>query len=91
MDYPQYKYSYRRLRCYDKKVYITSVATYQYIPEKNVYRLIKRTCSLNEDYNNRHRCFGRTKFLDECYIINPPPAEVPPNSPEFEPQAHLTD
>ncbi len=91
MNYPKYKYSYRKIKCYDRKVYINSVATYQYIPERNVYRLIKQTCSLNEDYNNRHRCLGHTKFLGDCYIINPQPTEVPPDSLEFEPQSRLID
>ena len=91
MNYPEYKYSYRKIKCYDRKVYIDSVATYQYIPERKVYRLIKQTCSLYENHNNRHRCFGHTKFHEDCLVINPLPIEVPPDSSEFEPQSYLID
>lgn len=89
--YPKYKYLHKRVRCYERSVFVDSTSTYQYVSERNVYKLIKRTCSLNEDYGNRHKCNGKTKFGEPCSLVNFYPHEVPPDSLEFEQQDYLID
>ena len=41
MNYPEYKHTYQKIKCYEQNVYIDSVATYKYIPEKKRLSLDK--------------------------------------------------
>lgn len=91
MDYPQYKYAYCKIKCYDKTVFVDTVSTYEYNPEHNTYVLIKTTCSLNQDRENRRRCHGRTKYNNLCTVINPLPIEIEPDDPLFDEQSYLID
>lgn len=89
-DYPQYKYTDRKMRCYRKGIYVDATSTYQYIPEKNVYRLIKRTCSRNMTGGDRSYCSGRVHG-SLCKLLTVNPIEIPPDAPDFEPQSHLSE
>ncbi len=89
-DYPEFKYSYRKMRCYRKAVYVDCTSTYQYIPEKNMYRLIKQTCSRNMTGVGRSYCSGRSHG-GLCELLTVTPIEVPPDASDFEPQSHLSE
>lgn len=86
-DFPEYKHTYRKIKCFYRKIFIDSTSTYQYVPEKNVYILIKSTCSMHDC----HSCNGIAPYGEPCSLINPLAIEVPPNSSEFDSQGHLID
>lgn len=87
MDYPEYRYIYSKIKCYKKTVYVDTTSTYKYEPLKNVYQCIKCTCSM---YNSL-KCNGRDGYNEPCFIINPLPIELSPDSKDFDVECFRID
>lgn len=83
MNYPEYRHIHQRIKCPKIRVNVNSVSIYKYNSEKNTYQLIERTCDIERRYNTAFVCNG-TNNGNPCYIVNPPPLELPPTSPDFD-------
>ncbi len=85
-EYPKYKYSYRTRRCYIKRIYVDIVSKFEYVPEKNVYRLLENRCSLSQK-GLRKKCLNHN-----CRVLYPlGPIEISPDASDFEPQEYPID
>lgn len=78
MNYPKHKEIYRTVKCNQlNNTNVICTETYEYIPEKNVYRLISSSCSGSQ------KCSGITSYGLPCFRISSRPTEISPESPQL--------
>lgn len=87
MEYPKYKYFYRKYKCPIGRVYVNITSKFEYIPEKDKYRLTEQLCDREINPVKCSHCpYRRKSFISDLPLV-----ELSPNDSAFLPQEHLTD